>query len=266
MGGKAIKGYAQIHFRHSVLGLFPGGFSDIELAPTIASADASRFTVESGDLVVSDSRITSSKYELTIKTQTPDLRAFEMSYGEQAQPGTEIYYDMIETFVPLEAPYTIELDQPLTAENKDEVMITIFENGSWNTSGGNTTGLRLTYLATGTVATKQFMVDVSTPATPEVTFHSSQAGAPINISLPRTVTAKQTLGVGINPLKLEGGTLYASMKLISDAFPNGLILICPSLSKISGLNLKSAEIAEIENKYTVGVAAGKRTPFQMIEL
>jgi hypothetical protein len=259
MGSQVIDGYGEIQFRHPTMGLFPGGYSDIELVPTVSIAEGKRFNLQ-GQSIVSDSRITLSKYELSIKTQTIDKRSFEMGFGEKAATSTsEIYYEMVEAMVPLEAPFTVDLGDTIT--DPDQVMVTMFEGGIWNITGGNRTGLALANVA-GVPTTGQF----SAVEAGDLTFNAAQAGAPVNISYPKEATNKQGLGFINNPVVFSGAPIYASMKLISDAFPDGFILICPSLSKISGMGLKSADVAEIEHRFTVGIAPGKRTPFQMLEL
>ena len=268
MATQGITGAGEIQLRDPVNNiLLIGGFASVELTSKVEKSVASRYN-KAGKLIISDTWEKSSEYELKLNQEVVDSLGFGLGMGEVPMPVTSTgYYDFIEAVVPLVAPFEVQVPTLITTAlaNGTSVQVTMQASGVWNSFLTGQKVLNMTVLQTGAAVDGSVVVTTTAVGTEKLVFHSSQAGAPVTISYLKTVATKLTLGIQTVAVKYFG-SLYFSAKLISDEFPNGLILICPSVSKNSGLAYKTGEVSPIENTFTCGTPAGSPSPVQMIFL
>lgn len=246
-----IDGCGKIQLRSPSGGLFGGGFAQVQIESEVNTAQGRRFNT-SGTLVVSDSRIIDTTYTLTLTGEVWDTRALELAIGELAQvSATAPYYEFKEATVPLTAPYEIS-DVGIVSGNLTSVMVSLFDNGAYNTD-------KIQRLVPGTPAAGEFLA-----AAGKITFHSSQAGAPVIYSYLTSGTSKVTIGLENTGTELT--SFYFSAKIFSDAFPNGLMLVAPSISKTSRFTFSTEDVPLTENTFEIGTAAGYRKEFHTIML
>ena len=244
--------------------LFVGGWSAVELTPSSEKLEASRYN-KAGKLIVSDSWEKSSSYELKVTQEVVDSLGFGLAMNlVPAIAASSTYYDYIEAVVPAIAPFEIPLPGVTTAlANGGSVQVSYQASGVWNSFTTAQKKLNMTVLQTGSAVDGTAIVTTTTPGSEKLVLHSSQANAPVVISFLKTATSKLTLGLVSSP---SIGSLYFSAKLVSDEFPNGLIMICPSVSKSSGLGFKSGDVSPIEHVFTCGTPAGASSSVQLIFL
>lgn len=255
----------EIQIRDNTNGvLFAGGFASVEITTSVEINKAKRLNT-AGSLIISDSYAGLSESELKITQEVSDSLHDGLALGELPKSiSSTSYYDYVDTVVPTTSPYEVPLLGVTTAlANTSSVLVTMFQSGSWN---GISTGQKpLNLTRTSSAPTDgQFQVNTTTVGAEKLVFNAAQAGAPIIISYLRTVTNKLSIGLASAPVGLPG--LYFSAKLISDEYPNGAILICPSITKTSGFAYKTGAVPVIENTFQLGTPAGYRIPVNMIYL
>jgi hypothetical protein len=268
MATSVISGIGEIQIRDNTNNvLFIGGFASVELQPKTDIKDAKRYNT-AGQLVLSDSYKQYEEYELKITQQVSDSLGIGLGIGEIPALQTSVpYYAFIEASVPLTTPFTIPVATKITTAlgNATTVLVTAQASGVWNSASSGQTQLNLTP-GTATPATGTFYVDVSTVGSEKITFNSAQAGMPVLISYLTTASNKLAVGLGSTASTAFISKLYFSAKLISSEFPNGCIMMCPSISKLSGLSYKTGDVPTIENNFKVGTPAGSRSPVQLVFL
>jgi len=234
------------------------------LTPTTNNLEAKRYN-KAGRSIVSDSWEKDSSYELKVTQEVIDSLGLGLAMNlVPAIAASSTYYDYIEAVVPLIAPFEIPLPGVTTAlANGGSVQVSYQASGAWNSFMTGQKKLNMTVLQTGSAADGTAVVTTTTPGTEKLVLHSTQANAPVVISYLRTNTSKLSLGLVDSP---SIGSLYFSAKLISDEFPNGLIMICPSVSKSAGLGFKSGDVSPIEHVFTCGTPAGASSSVQLIFL
>jgi len=266
MATQMFTGAGQIQIRDTANGvLFAGGYAGITIESSSDTQSARRFT-QAGKLVVSDSYNNNEEYTLTVTQETVDSLHLGLAIGEiPATASSLVYYECIEATIPTSAPYTVPVATLITTAlgNASSVMVSMFASGAWNNAGTGQTRLNLVS-SNSAPLTGEFQVVTTTVGSEVITFNSAQAGATVVISYARTVSNKLTIGYASNAAKI--GSAYFSAKLVSDEFPNGCLLICPSISKSSGFNYATEDVPVIENVFTIGTAAGFTNPFHLVAL
>jgi hypothetical protein len=259
MASQLIDGIGMIQLRDaSSQTVFAGGYSSVTIAGNSSQAKAKRITT-AGKTIISDARITLTEYELTLAQETHDVLSLGLASGELPKINANNDFFVLEDYtVPAVSVYEVTVTG-LVAGNLTSCYVTIFENGVWNTTGGVIGAQRLTPISSGLPQPGEVLVAVG-----KLTFNAAQASAPIVVSYRKTGTSNLTIGQAAVVQSLVSFSFSAT--LYSDAFPNGLAVVCPTVSLTSPFNYKSDDVAVIENKFTIGVAAGKRTPYQLILL
>lgn len=202
---------------------------------------------------------------MKVTQEVADSLSLGLAVGEVPEQSSSVqYYDFIEATIPATSPYEIPLTGVTTAlANSTSVLVTMFGSGAWNSASSGQTQLNLNRVS-GSPNTGEFKVDTSTPGSEKLVFNVAQAGAPIVISYLKTATNKLTIGLDSSPV--IPGSLYFSGLLISDEFPNGAVLICPSITKTSAFQYKTGAVPTIENVFQLGTPSGYRSPVVMIFL
>lgn len=267
MATQMITGAGEIQLRDPINDvLFAGGFAGITLESSSDTQSARRYNT-AGKLVVSDSYNTNEEYTLTLTQEVTDSLHLGLAMGEIPETTASIgYYAYIEATVPTTSPYEISVATLITTAlgNDTDVLVSMFASGTWNGASTGQTQLNLIESTGGTPASGEFDVNTTTVGSEKIVFNAAQAGAPVIISYRKTATNKLTIGYEQGAAKI--GSLYFSAKLISDEYPNGAILICPSVSKSSGFAYATADVPTVENTFTIGTAAGFTNPFHIVIL
>ena len=266
MATQMFTGAGQIQIRDNTNGvLFAGGYAGISIESSSDTQSARRFT-QAGKLVVSDSYNNNEEYTLTVNQEVTDSLHLGLAMGEIPKQAASVqWYECIEAVIPLQAPYEIPVTTLITTalNNASSVLVSLFASGTWN---AYTTGQKQLNLIPSAAAPTdgEFQVVLSPVGSEKIVFNSAQAGGTVVISYLKTATNKLTIGYASNATKI--GSAYFSAKLISDEFPNGCLLICPSISKSSGFNYATDDVPVVENTFTIGTAAGFTNPFHFIAL
>lgn len=267
MGSQMIDGIGSIQFRNPRNGLIASGFANVRLSPSVSSAKARRRN-SAGELAVSDSRITSKEFTLEVDSETIDEKVLELASNYVGRTTASMpYYELITVKVPTTAPYTVSVATLITTAkgNASSVLATMDENGTWSLTAGERIPLSLD-IVTGTTADPgEMAIDVTTPGSEILTFNAGQAGAVVNVSYLEIAENVRSYGKELDTILV--GTSYFSAKLISDEFPRGLILICPSVSPNSSLSYDSgADVPTITGGFDVGLASGEFANFHAFQL
>lgn len=266
MATQMFTGAGQIQIRDNTNGvLFAGGYAGITIESSSDTQSARRFTNE-GKLVISDSYNNNEEYTLTVNQETVDSLHLGLAMGElPKQASTVSWYECIEVQVPTSAPYEVSVATLITTAlgNASSVLVSMFSSGTWNSYATGQKQLNLKPSNT-TPTDGEFQVVTTGVGSEKIVLNSVQAGATLVISYLKTATNKLTVGYASGATKI--GSAYFSAKLISDEFPNGCMLICPSISKSSGFNYATDDVPVIENTFTIGTAAGFTNPFHLIAL
>jgi hypothetical protein len=267
MATQMVSGFGEIQLRDNINNvLYMGGFATIELTDKTDSVDAERYDTL-GNLIISDSYQSRQTYELKLVQQVSDSLGDGLALGEiPSVVSTASYYDYVETIVPTAAPYEIPFTGVTTVlGNAASVCVTMMQSGTWNSYLTGQKNLNLKSVAT-TPTDGEFQVVTTTVGSEKIVFNAAQAKAPVIISYLKTVTGK--LSVGLSPASTvkRSGSMFFSAKLMSDEYPNGAILMMPSVTKVSGMKLKSGAVSPLEHTFKVGTAGGYRAPIAIIYL
>lgn len=266
MATQMFTGAGQIQIRDNTNGvLFAGGYAGITIESSSDTQSARRFT-QAGKLVISDSYNNNEEYTLTVNQEVVDSLHLGLAMGEiPAQASSVNYYECIEATIPASSPYEIAVPALITTAlgNASSVLVSLFASGTWNAYTTGQKKLNLTPNAS-TPLDGEFQVNTTSVGSEKIVFNSAQAGGTVVISYLKTATNKLTVGYSQSAVKI--GSAYFSAKLVSDEFPNGCLLICPSISKSSGFNYATDDVPVVENVFTIGTAAGFTNPFHFVAL
>jgi hypothetical protein len=139
----------------------------------------------------------------------------------------------------------------------------MFQSGVWNAISAGQKSLNMVRNAS-TPSDGEFQVNTTTVGSEKLVFNAAQAGAPVVISYLKTVTSKLSIGLASGQINLPG--LYFQATLVSDEYPNGAIVVCPSVTKTSGFAYKTGAVPVVENTFQLGTPAGYRIPVNIIYL
>lgn len=205
-----------------------------------------------GVVKVAGSRIGSEDYTLELNIEAIDRTALEFALGIQSAVTPSLdSAEVRDGKIPLTGAFEFADPDLATALG---VQVHIPAAGAWGDSG------RLTMLATGTPAARQFKVDT---AGSKLVFNTAQAGAPFLYRIIKNYTNITTIGVDQLARKLSqfsfSGLIYTDNEQLWK-------INVPRVNRVSVPSFEIDATTKLVLEYDLAIAPGYDSAFQLIEM
>jgi hypothetical protein len=225
--------------------------------PLAFSIDASSSKNQSkkyvkGVIKTAGAKIGSEEYVLKLSIEALSWTALQFALGREA--GTTASLDLAEIRdgrIPLSGAFEFADPDLATALG---VQVFIPASGLWGDEG------RLTVLATGAPAAKQFRADT---AASKLIFNAAQAGAPFLYRIIKNYANIDTIGVEQTAAFLSQFSFSGIAYTDTDELYK---VIVPKVNRVSVPSLGLETVSKFELEYDIAIAAGYDTAYQLIRM